>query len=233
MLQKLRNMFGSTSRLSRSASLELRDSAKGLILSRYKELREEAKIGLFRGHSTYDEDEISSLKDILEMAEKDVQSELMGTSLHSHRNALQESLNSQSIKLMQAIRKAQEVRHYLSTEPNDPNALREIIGFQLRSQKSSICGAGDGLYIDGWASAGSVIGYFPGKVWLGEHLKAAVTMNELKDDPHFLTMLRYDDVIIDSRCVKTIRHHHHQHFFFAAFRLSPYALRLTPSLTPR
>lgn len=68
--------------------------------------------------------------------------------------------------------------------------------------KSSIPNAGRGVFIDGFAPAGTLLSFFPGKVWLKEHLMTVSLQTQMQfseNDPRHQLSMRYDDVLIDSR----------------------------------
>ena len=68
--------------------------------------------------------------------------------------------------------------------------------------KSTISNAGRGVFIDGFAPAGTLLSFFPGKVWPKEHLMTASLQTQLQfseNDPRNQLSMRYDDVLIDSR----------------------------------
>ena len=71
----------------------------------------------------------------------------------------------------------------------------------LLTFKSTIPSAGRGVFIDGFAPAGTVLALIPGKVWPREHLQSASlqTQMQLAQDPRHQLSMRYDDILIDSR----------------------------------
>jgi len=80
--------------------------------------------------------------------------------------------------------------------------LRQIIGYSVTTLKSSISHseAGRGVYIDGFAPAGSIVAFFPGQVWPKEHLLKGLEFAKVFDrNPNYHLSVRYDDIIIDSR----------------------------------
>ena len=44
------------------------------------------------------------------------------------------------------------------------NIIKQILGYSSLALKSSVPGAGRGVFIDGFAAAGSIVGFFPGEV---------------------------------------------------------------------
>ncbi|KAL7473846.1 hypothetical protein ACHAXS_014366 [Conticribra weissflogii] len=71
----------------------------------------------------------------------------------------------------------------------------------LHTLKSTIPGAGRGVYLDGFAPAGTLLAFFPGKVWPKDRLASASlqTQMELSVNPRHQLSMRYDDILIDSR----------------------------------
>ena len=67
--------------------------------------------------------------------------------------------------------------------------------------KSTLEEAGRGVFVDGFAPAGTLMAFFPGKVWPKERLSAASVQSqmELANDPLHQLAMRYDDYLIDSR----------------------------------
>ncbi len=68
--------------------------------------------------------------------------------------------------------------------------------------KSTVPSAGRGVFVDGFAPAGTILSFIPGKVWPKEHLQSASFQTQMQlsehDHRHQLSM-RYDDILIDSR----------------------------------
>ncbi|KAL3799802.1 hypothetical protein HJC23_010452 [Cyclotella cryptica] len=74
--------------------------------------------------------------------------------------------------------------------------------FSIIALKSTIPNAGRGVYIDGKAIAGTLLAFFPGKIWPKEHLMSAslqTQRNLSENDPRHQLSIRYDDILIDSR----------------------------------
>ena len=84
-----------------------------------------------------------------------------------------------------------------------PQALRHQLGFTLRKGRSTMPTAGDGVFLDGRARIGSLVGLFPGLVYLPEHLRKPEEVAELFPDPNFFLFQRYDKVMIDGRTADT------------------------------
>lgn len=74
--------------------------------------------------------------------------------------------------------------------------------FSIMALKSTIPNAGRGVYVDGYAPAGTLLAFFPGKIWPKDYLMTAslqVQMNLSDNDPRHQLSMRYDDILIDSR----------------------------------
>jgi hypothetical protein len=71
----------------------------------------------------------------------------------------------------------------------------------LLALKSTIPTAGRGVYIDGFAPAGTLLAFIPGNVWTKEQLSNITTQTQiqLSNDPRHQLSMRYDDILIDSR----------------------------------
>lgn len=67
--------------------------------------------------------------------------------------------------------------------------------------KSTIPSAGRGVFVDGFAPAGTLLAFIPGNVWTKDHLQSASpqTQIQLANDPRHQLSMRCDDVLIDSR----------------------------------
>ena len=79
---------------------------------------------------------------------------------------------------------------------HQPKCYHSILPF-----KSTIPSSGRGVFIDGFAPAGTLLAFIPGKVWPKEHLQSASlqTQMQLAQDPRHQLSMRYDDILIDSR----------------------------------
>ena len=92
------------------------------------------------------------------------------------------------------------IRHYQMINMVKSILIREQLGFSVLSLKSTVPGAGRGVFVDGTAMAGSLLAFFPGQIWPKEYLSnAAFSTSIFKDDHNFQLSIRYDDVLIDSR----------------------------------
>ena len=84
-----------------------------------------------------------------------------------------------------------------NTENSSESYTYSILPF-----KSTITNAGRGVFIDGFAPAGTLLSFFPGKVWPKEHLMNASLQTQMQfseNDPRNQLSMRYDDILIDSR----------------------------------
>ena len=77
--------------------------------------------------------------------------------------------------------------------------IKQTLGYSILSFRSTIPGAGRGIYVDGYACAGSIVAFFPGDIWPREHLQNQRIGSHFMEDDHFQLSLRYDDILIDSR----------------------------------
>jgi hypothetical protein len=80
--------------------------------------------------------------------------------------------------------------------------IRDNIGYSVLSLRSSIPGAGRGLYIDGSVTAGAIVAFQPGDVWPKEHTISnapEVIEHFAGDDDDCQISLRFDDYVVDSR----------------------------------
>ena len=92
------------------------------------------------------------------------------------------------------------IRHYQMINMVKSILIREQLGFSVLSLKSTVPGAGRGVFVDGTVMAGSLLAFFPGQIWPKEYLSnAAFSTSIFKDDNNFQLSIRYDDVLIDSR----------------------------------
>jgi len=92
------------------------------------------------------------------------------------------------------------IRHYQMINMAKLVLIREELGFSVLSLKSTVTGAGRGVFLDGTAMAGSLLAFFPGQIWPKEYLSnAAFSTSIFKDDNNFQLTIRYDDILIDSR----------------------------------
>jgi hypothetical protein len=67
--------------------------------------------------------------------------------------------------------------------------------------QSLIPGAGRGAFLDGNATAGTLVAFMPGDVWPKEHLltKNSDVMEHFGHDPDCHISMRFDDFVVDSR----------------------------------
>jgi hypothetical protein len=82
------------------------------------------------------------------------------------------------------------------------NLMQTRCYYSLLPLKSTIPSAGRGVFVDGFAPAGTLMAFIPGKVWTKEHLQSASPQTQMQlsqNDPRHQLSMRYDDVLIDSR----------------------------------
>jgi hypothetical protein len=111
-------------------------------------------------------------------------------------------------KVLQGMREYQTVNMCRSAK------IREHLGYSCVALKSTIRGAGRGVFIDGECPIGTFLAFIPGEVWPKEHLEKIGTDQELRE--HFshnpLTQIfgRGDDILIDARRAPyTVLDHEH------------------------
>jgi hypothetical protein len=93
----------------------------------------------------------------------------------------------------------------VDTEPKANDTTNDGGGhytYSILPFKSTIPNAGRGVFIDGFAPAGTLLSFFPGKVWPKEHLMTTSLQTQMQfseNDPRHQLSMRYDDILIDSR----------------------------------
>lgn len=101
------------------------------------------------------------------------------------------------------IVRSNRVRTIRTIDPNsDANKVPGHYTYSILPFRSTIPNAGRGVFIDGFAPAGTLLSFFPGKVWPKEHLMTASLQTQIQfseNDPRNQLCMRYDDVLIDSR----------------------------------
>jgi len=93
------------------------------------------------------------------------------------------------------------IRHYQSINLCRSAKMRDRLGYSVVALRSSIPGAGRGVYVDGYARAGSILAFQPGPVWAKENL-VNLSIDEERDlerNDSYQMSLRADDYMIDSR----------------------------------
>jgi hypothetical protein len=101
------------------------------------------------------------------------------------------------IRQNQEINKA--IRYYQLLNLTKGALIRKELGFSTIGLRSTIPRAGRGIFVDGYAPAGTVISYFPGEVWPKEHITNIIATKFFENDPKQHLSMRYDDFLIDSR----------------------------------
>ena len=98
-------------------------------------------------------------------------------------------------------RRNELIRHYQTINICRNRELRNVLGYSTLALQSSIPGAGRGVYVDGYAPAGSILCFQPGLVWLKDHLlnMSIEEDREMTRNDAYQMSLRPDDIIIDSR----------------------------------
>lgn len=91
------------------------------------------------------------------------------------------------------------IRYYQLLNLTKGVLIRKQLGFSTIALRSTIPRAGRGIFVEGFAPAGSVIAYFPGKVWPKEHITNMIATKIFEKDPKQHLSMRYDDFLIDSR----------------------------------
>eukprot|EP00536_Pseudo-nitzschia_multiseries_P006987 jgi/Psemu1/255826/estExt_Genewise1Plus.C_1560016 len=93
------------------------------------------------------------------------------------------------------------IRYYQSINLCRSAKMRDNVGYSVVALRSSIPGAGRGVYVDGYARAGSILAFQPGPVWAKESL-VSLSVDEERDlerNDAYQMSLRADDYMIDSR----------------------------------
>ena len=95
----------------------------------------------------------------------------------------------------------QLVRYYQMINLCRSAKLRHELGYSVIALKSCIPGAGRGVFVDGFAKAGSILAFQPGAVWPKEHLLNMTfeEEREMQNNDNYQLSLRPDDHLIDSR----------------------------------
>lgn len=93
------------------------------------------------------------------------------------------------------------IRHYQAINICRAAKLRVEWGYAVVALRSSIAGAGRGVFLDGFAKAGSILAFQPGEVWTKENLVSlpVEVERQLEKNDHYQMSLRADDVMVDSR----------------------------------
>jgi len=93
------------------------------------------------------------------------------------------------------------IRYYQSINLCRSAKMRDKVGYSVVALRSSIPGAGRGVYVDGYARAGSILAFQPGPVWAKTNL-VNLSVDEERDlerNDSYQMSLRADDYMIDSR----------------------------------
>lgn len=87
--------------------------------------------------------------------------------------------------------------------------VKRQLGYATVSLRSTLPDAGRGIFVDGFAPAGSVVAFFPGEVWPKEFLQTTAIASHFQDDDNFQLSIRYDDILVDSRNSPCVVLDHH------------------------
>ncbi|KAL7430337.1 hypothetical protein ACHAXH_003073, partial [Discostella pseudostelligera] len=121
-------------------------------------------------------------------APKEADSDILPAMRYYHvRNLVRSSL----------VRRAVAKSNLDNEDSQQPHFTYSLITF-----KSTIPSAGRGVFVDGFAPAGTLLSFIPGKVWPKEHLQSASLHTQMQlsqNDPRHQLSMRYDDILIDSR----------------------------------
>lgn len=80
--------------------------------------------------------------------------------------------------------------------------LKQELGYSVLALKSTIPGAGRGIFLDGEALTGSLIAFLPGDIWVRDYLVGEMSTeleNYFAENHNRHLRLRPDEIIIDSR----------------------------------
>jgi hypothetical protein len=93
------------------------------------------------------------------------------------------------------------MRHHQAINLGRSVMLRQELGHSVIALKSTLPGAGRGIFVDGTAMAGSLLAFMPGEVWPKEYL---LNMTETRrahfaNDDNFQLTMRSDETLIDPR----------------------------------
>jgi len=92
------------------------------------------------------------------------------------------------------------IRYYQVINLTKSLLIRDHLGYSTVALKSTISTAGRGVFLDGFAPAGTLINFFPGSIWPKEYLlNVKAASNIFKNDPKHQLSIRYDDILVDSR----------------------------------
>ena len=94
------------------------------------------------------------------------------------------------------------IRRYQAWNMIRSALIRREIGHSILALKSTIPGAGRGVFLDGEAMEGSLVAFIPGEVLPKEYLtNPSASLNDyLSHDNNYQLSIRSDDILIDSRC---------------------------------
>lgn len=96
----------------------------------------------------------------------------------------------------------ESLRRYQTLNLVRSSLIRKHIGYSALCLKSSIPNAGRGVFVEGRAPSGSILGWQPGETWPKEHLltTAPEVVDHFNDDDEDCQVsLRFDGYVVDSR----------------------------------
>lgn len=92
------------------------------------------------------------------------------------------------------------IRYYQLVNFTKAILIKQQLGFATLALRSTIEHAGRGVFVDGFAPAGTLMAFFPGPTWPKEHLiNVQAVQHIFKHDPKHQLSMRYDDMLVDSR----------------------------------
>lgn len=92
------------------------------------------------------------------------------------------------------------LRYHQMINITKSSLIRQKLGYAPLVLKSTISGAGRGVFVDGFAPAGTITSFHPGFVWPKEYLTDMDAFSSVfNHDPKQQLSIRYDDILIDSR----------------------------------
>ncbi|TMW60595.1 hypothetical protein Poli38472_000637 [Pythium oligandrum] len=82
-------------------------------------------------------------------------------------------------------------------QKGERDIVRELLGYSLKVEASSVPNAGEGVKIQGRLPIGSLVALFPGAVYLPEHFKKPQYLREVSNNVY--ARARFDSIIIDAK----------------------------------
>lgn len=171
------------------ANANPRQAPKGASPTTYFEIRRSALDGLIQKRAEYRHAAMASQDDTIDANSK---SEKQVSWVDADAFGYHETIDP---------RRNQLIRHYQAINICRAAKMRDEWGYAVVALQSSIAGAGRGVFVDGYAKAGSILAFQPGEVWPKEHLVnlPIEVERQLEKNDHYQMSLRPDDFMIDSR----------------------------------